>query len=61
MVGIEIMHFKKTMKKGNEECVVIKLDISKACDNIDWDYLRVIMEKMEFFTTTGGVEDDNTC
>jgi len=36
-------------KKGNEECVVIKLNISKACDNIDffgymWQYWLGLLE-----------------
>lgn len=34
--------------KGNEGDVALKLDINKAYDRIDWDYLRSIMGKMGF-------------
>jgi len=71
MVGIDIMHFMKTMKKKETKSVwssslilakhVTILIFLVTCDNIDWDYLRVIMKNMGFFTTTGGVEDNSTC
>jgi len=38
----------KTKTKGKEKSVVLKLDISKAYDRIDWAYLRDVMSKMGF-------------
>jgi len=48
MVMIEVMHFMKTKTRGNDRYVVFKLDISKAYDRVDWDYLRDVMVKMGF-------------
>jgi len=48
MAAIEIVHYMKTKSKGNKYDAALKLDISKAYDCIDWDYLRDIMIKMGF-------------
>jgi len=48
MAAIEIVHYMKTKSKGNKYDAALKLDISKAYDRIDWDYLRDIMIKMGF-------------
>jgi len=48
MTAIEIVHFMKTKTKGKKIDVALKLDISKAYDRIEWDYLRDIMIKMGF-------------
>jgi len=37
-----------TKTKGNEGCVVLKLDISKVYDCMDWDHMREVMVKMGF-------------
>jgi hypothetical protein len=50
MAAIEIVHFMKTKTRGKIGEVALKLDISKAYDHIDWDYLRGIMTKMGFST-----------
>jgi len=39
MVAIEVVHFMKTKTRGNDRCVALKLDISKAYDHMDWDYM----------------------
>jgi hypothetical protein len=36
----------KTKTKGKEKSVALKLDIRKACDRIDCDYLKDVMIKM---------------
>jgi len=48
MVAIEVIHFMKTITKGNDKFVALKLDISKAYDRIDWEYLKEDMIKMGF-------------
>jgi len=48
MVAIEIVHYMKAKAKGNSGDVARKLDISKAYDRLDWDYLRDIMIQMGF-------------
>lgn len=48
MAAIEIIHFMQTKSRGNDRYVALKLDISKAYDRMDWDYLREVMVKMGF-------------
>jgi len=39
MVAIKVIHFMKTKTMGNGMYVALKLDISKAYDHMDWEYL----------------------
>jgi len=48
MVAIEVLHFMKTKTRGEGRYVALKLDISKAYDCMDWDYLRAVLNKMSF-------------
>lgn len=48
MAAIELVHYMKTKFKGTKGDVAFKLDISKAYDRIDWNYLRCMMLKMGF-------------
>lgn len=48
MVSIEVLHFMKTKTRGEDRYVFLKLDISKAYNRMDWDYMRVVMNKMGF-------------
>ncbi|CAJ2652404.1 unnamed protein product [Trifolium pratense] len=48
MVAIEVVHFLKSKTRGKLGNVALKLDISKAYDRIDWDYLKEVMIKMGF-------------
>jgi len=48
LVAIELVHYMKTKKRGNEKSVALKLDISKVYDMIEWSYLRDVMCKMGF-------------
>jgi hypothetical protein len=48
MAAIEIVHFMKTKTRGKQGEVALKLDISKAYDRLDWDYLRDIQNIMGF-------------
>lgn len=47
-IAHELFHFLKLRKaKGKFECGV-KLDMHKAYDRVEWDFLEAIMEKMGF-------------
>ena len=48
MAAIEVIHFMQTKTRGNDRYVALKLDISKAYDRMDRDYLREVMFKMGF-------------
>jgi len=48
MVAIELVYHMKIKSKGKNYDAALKLDISKAYDRIDWDYLRDIMIKMGY-------------
>lgn len=48
MVAIEVIHYMKTEIKGSDNCMALKIDISKAYDMMDWEYILEVMSKMYF-------------
>jgi hypothetical protein len=48
LAATEIVHYMKSKTRGKQGDVALKLDISKAYDRIDWDYLREAMIKLGF-------------
>ncbi|MCI28536.1 RNA-directed DNA polymerase (Reverse transcriptase), partial [Trifolium medium] len=48
MAAIKVIHHMKSKTRGKKGDVSLKLDISKAYDRIDWDFLRDMMVKMNF-------------
>ena len=50
LVAFEIIHHMKRKHSGNVGEVALKLDISKAYDRVDWDFLSTRMHHMGFCT-----------
>lgn len=48
MIAFEIINHMKRKGKGNVRNVALKVDISKACNHLDWEYLRGILLKHRF-------------
>lgn len=48
MISTEIMHYLKQKKQGTDRLATLKIDMSKACDRIEWPFLKSIMLKMGF-------------
>jgi hypothetical protein len=48
MVAYEIIHHMKCKKKGKIGEVALKIDISKAYDRVDWNYVKCVMRRMGF-------------
>ncbi|KAL5781686.1 hypothetical protein ACOSP7_006715 [Xanthoceras sorbifolium] len=48
MVAFELLHSIKKQKKGKRGYAAIKLDMSKAYDQVKWGFLEFIMEKLGF-------------
>ncbi|CAL5198919.1 unnamed protein product [Lathyrus oleraceus] len=48
MTAIKAVHHMKSKMRGKVVKVVLKLDIRKAYDQINWDYLKEVLLKMRF-------------
>jgi hypothetical protein len=48
MVAMETIHHMKSKIKGKVGEVALKIDISKAYDRVDWNYLMNVMIRMGF-------------
>lgn len=48
MVAFEVTHYLKGKKIGKNGFMALKLDMSKAYDRIEWDFLKAIMLRMGF-------------
>lgn len=48
LIAYEMTHFLKKRKKGKVGFAAIKLDMSKAYDRVEWDFLRKMMQRFGF-------------
>lgn len=48
LVAYEIMHSLKNKKVGKKGHMALKLDMTKAYDRVEWDFIRVMMERIGF-------------
>lgn len=48
MVTYEVLHTMKTSQEGSKGGMAIKLDMSKAYDRIEQDFLEAVMDKLGF-------------
>ena len=48
LISTEIIHFLKRKRKGKSGVATLKIDMSKAYDRIEWDFLKSMMLKLGF-------------
>ena len=48
LIAFETLHHLKNRKKGKTGYMALKLDMSKAYDRIEWNFLEKLMEKLGF-------------
>jgi hypothetical protein len=48
LVAYETLHTMHTGMKGKKGFMAVKLDMSKAYDRVEWNFLEAVMEKMGF-------------
>jgi hypothetical protein len=53
IIAFETIHYLKNLRTGNNIQMAAKLDMSKAYDRVEWDYLQAIMLKLGFHEKLG--------
>ncbi|KAK8629910.1 hypothetical protein V6N13_078727 [Hibiscus sabdariffa] len=48
IIAYEAFHAIKRRTRSKDSAMAIKIDLEKAYDKVDWDVLRIVMEKMGF-------------
>lgn len=49
-IAYEILHSLRVRKRNANSYMAVKTDISKAYDQIDWDFLEAVLHKKGFHT-----------
>jgi hypothetical protein len=48
LIALEVSHALKRKTLGSRRKLALKIDISKAYDKVDWDFLRGMLESLGF-------------
>lgn len=48
LISFEVMHYLKRKRRGNDGFMAIKLNMSRAYDRVEWDFIRDILLQMGF-------------
>ena len=48
LLAFEYFHYMRKKRKGKKRCVALKLDMSKAYDRIEWNFLIEVLQSMGF-------------
>ena len=48
IIAFETIHYLKNLRVGNNAQMAVKLDMSKAYDRVEWNFLEAIMLKLGF-------------
>lgn len=48
MISYEVLNYLKRKKNGKDGYMGLKLDMSKAYERIEWDFLKAILKKIGF-------------
>ena len=48
LLAFEVLHYMKNKRRGKIAHMAIKLHMSKAFDQVEWDYLKQMMLKLRF-------------
>ncbi len=51
LISYEILHNLRLRKKGRNHGMVVKLDISKAYECVEWDFLNHMLNSFSFHAT----------
>ena len=48
LIAFELMHYVDHKKSGKDGYMAVKLDISKAYDKVEWEFIEKVMRRMGF-------------
>lgn len=48
LISFEVLHYLKRKQQGKTGFMALKLDLSKAYDRMEWEFLEAIMKRMGF-------------